>query len=202
MRDIMLPRERLWTAARSRTRCAREAWSLLIFSATTSSPTVCGTAFSAASRGLERETGERAPRQARRAPLPAGPPPGRRTEAPAAPSARRSTGSLCDRQSAREAPKPAHRVVALLDGPVILFNPVVHVAIAAVSAAQFCPAFDELREYVRVAPVPGRPIPLAPQRRRFVIRWRSLIEEMQVASDTSSARRITTPRRLGCPEIL
>ena len=50
-----------------------------------------------------------------------------------------------------------------------------------VSAAQFCPAFDELREYFRVAPVPGRPIPLATQRRLFVSRWRSLIEEMQVA---------------------
>ena len=50
-----------------------------------------------------------------------------------------------------------------------------------VSAAQFCPAFDELREYFRVAPGPGRPIPLATQRRLFVSRWRSLIEEMQVA---------------------
>ena len=49
------------------------------------------------------------------------------------------------------------------------------------SAAQFCPAFDELRQYFRVPPQPGRPIPLATQRRLFVARWRSLIQVMQVA---------------------
>ncbi len=49
------------------------------------------------------------------------------------------------------------------------------------SAAQFCAAFDELRQYFRVAPRPGRPIPLATQRWLFVARWRSLIQEMQIA---------------------
>ena len=49
------------------------------------------------------------------------------------------------------------------------------------SAAQFCAAFDELRQYFRVPFRSGRPIPLATQRRLFVDRWRSLIQEMQVA---------------------
>jgi transposase-like protein len=48
------------------------------------------------------------------------------------------------------------------------------------SAAQFCTASDELRQYFRVRPRPGRPTPLATQRRLFVARWRSLIQEMQV----------------------
>ncbi len=49
------------------------------------------------------------------------------------------------------------------------------------SAAQFCAAFDELRQYFRVRPRPGRPIPLATRRRLFVARWRSLVMEMQGA---------------------
>jgi hypothetical protein len=49
------------------------------------------------------------------------------------------------------------------------------------SAAQFCTAFDELRQYFRVPPRPELRIPLAAQRRLFVTRWRSLIQEMQVA---------------------
>jgi transposase-like protein len=49
------------------------------------------------------------------------------------------------------------------------------------SAAQFCAAFDELRQYFRVPPRPGRTVPLVAQRRLFVTRWRSLIQEMQVA---------------------
>ena len=48
------------------------------------------------------------------------------------------------------------------------------------SAAQFCAAFDELRRYFRAPRRPGLPIPLATQRRLFVARWRSLIQEMQV----------------------
>ena len=71
----------------------------------------------------------------------------------------------------------------------------------SVSAAQFCAAFDEVRQYLRVPPRPGPPISLATQRRLFVVRWRSLIQEMQVAEDTSNAGRITTPRGLCCPEI-
>ena len=50
-----------------------------------------------------------------------------------------------------------------------------------VAAAQFRPAFDALRQYFRVPPRLGLPIPLATQRRLFVARWRSLIQEMQVA---------------------
>ena len=46
------------------------------------------------------------------------------------------------------------------------------------SAAQFCAAFDELRQYFRVRPRPGLPIPLATQRRLLVAAWRSLITEM------------------------
>ena len=49
------------------------------------------------------------------------------------------------------------------------------------SAAQFCAAFDALRQYFRVPPRPGLPIPLATRRPLFVARWRSLIQEMQVA---------------------
>ena len=49
------------------------------------------------------------------------------------------------------------------------------------AAAQFCAAFDELRQYFHVRPRPGRPTPLASRRRLFVARWRSLIQEMQVA---------------------
>ena len=49
------------------------------------------------------------------------------------------------------------------------------------SAAQLCTTFDALRQYFRVPPRPRRPIPLATQRRPFVIRWRTLIRELQVA---------------------
>ena len=50
-----------------------------------------------------------------------------------------------------------------------------------VSAAQFCAAFDALRQYFRVRSRPGLPISLATQRRLSVARWRSLIQEMQAA---------------------
>ena len=71
------------------------------------------------------------------------------------------------------------------------------------SADQFCAAFDEVRRYFRVPPRTERPIPLATQRRLFAARRRSLIQAMQdaVASDPSTAGRITTLRRLRCPEI-
>ncbi len=49
------------------------------------------------------------------------------------------------------------------------------------SAAQFCSAFDELREYFRVRRRQDDWVPLAEQRRLFVQRWRSLIAEMQAA---------------------
>ena len=49
------------------------------------------------------------------------------------------------------------------------------------AAAQFCVAFDALRQYFCVPPRPGLPIPLATQCRLFVARWRSLVQEMQVA---------------------
>ncbi len=53
------------------------------------------------------------------------------------------------------------------------------------SAAQFCTAFDELRQYFRVRPRSGPSIPLATRRRLFTARWRSLLLEMQAteASD-------------------
>ena len=49
------------------------------------------------------------------------------------------------------------------------------------SAARFCSAFDELRQYFRVRQRGADGVPLAEQRRLFVTRWRSLIEEMQAA---------------------
>ena len=49
------------------------------------------------------------------------------------------------------------------------------------SAARFCTAFDELRQYFRVRQRGAEWVPLAEQRRLFVPRWRSLIAEMQAA---------------------
>ena len=49
------------------------------------------------------------------------------------------------------------------------------------SAAQFCAAFDALRQYFRVRQRGAEWVPLAEQRRLFVQRWRSLIVEMQAA---------------------
>ena len=49
------------------------------------------------------------------------------------------------------------------------------------SAARFCTAFDELRQYFRVRQRGSERVPLADQRRLFVTRWRSLIAEMQAA---------------------
>ena len=49
------------------------------------------------------------------------------------------------------------------------------------SAARFCSAFDELRQYFRVRQRRAKWMPLADQRRLFVQRWRSLITELQAA---------------------
>ena len=48
------------------------------------------------------------------------------------------------------------------------------------SAARFCSAFDELREYFRVRRR-GEDVSLARQRRLFLKRWRSLISELAAA---------------------
>ncbi len=45
------------------------------------------------------------------------------------------------------------------------------------SAARFCAAFDELRQYFRVRRRGGRHVPLSDQRRLFPARWRGLIAE-------------------------
>ena len=49
------------------------------------------------------------------------------------------------------------------------------------SAARFCSAFEELRQYLRARGRRGEVVPLAEQRRRFVGRWRSLIGELATA---------------------
>ncbi len=46
------------------------------------------------------------------------------------------------------------------------------------SAARFCSAFDELRQYFRVRQRPGGTVPLADKRQLFLTRWQSLIAEM------------------------
>ena len=49
------------------------------------------------------------------------------------------------------------------------------------SAARFCSAFEELRQYLRARGRRGEVVPLAEQRRRFVGRWHALIAEMAAA---------------------
>ena len=49
------------------------------------------------------------------------------------------------------------------------------------SAARFCSAFEELRQYLRARGRRGEGAPLAEQRRRFVGRWHALIAEMAAA---------------------
>ena len=49
------------------------------------------------------------------------------------------------------------------------------------SAARFCAAFDELRQYFRIRRRGGAHVPLPEQRRLFVARWRSLVSEMAAA---------------------
>ena len=46
------------------------------------------------------------------------------------------------------------------------------------SAARFCAALDELRQYFRVRRRGGTHVPLADQRRLFIARWHGLIAEM------------------------
>ena len=49
------------------------------------------------------------------------------------------------------------------------------------SAARFCSAFEELRQYLRARGRRGEVVPPAEQRRRFVGRWHALIAEMAAA---------------------
>ncbi len=49
------------------------------------------------------------------------------------------------------------------------------------SAARFCSAFDELRQYLRVRRRGESHVPLAEQRRLFTARWRLLIAELAAA---------------------
>ncbi len=49
------------------------------------------------------------------------------------------------------------------------------------SAARFCSAFDELRQYFRVRRRGDDHVSLAEQRRLFLMRWRSLISEIAAA---------------------
>jgi transposase-like protein len=49
------------------------------------------------------------------------------------------------------------------------------------SAARFCSAFDELRQFFRVRQRAGDYVSLAEQRRLFSARWQSLITEMAAA---------------------
>ena len=49
------------------------------------------------------------------------------------------------------------------------------------SAARFCSAFDELRQYFRWRRGRGDHMPLAEQRQLFASRWRSLLSEMAAA---------------------
>ena len=49
------------------------------------------------------------------------------------------------------------------------------------SAARFCSAFEELRQYWRARGRRGEGVPLAEQRRRFVGRWHALIAERAAA---------------------
>ena len=49
------------------------------------------------------------------------------------------------------------------------------------SAARFCAAFDELRQYFRVRRRGGPHVPLPDQRRLFLARWQALVSEMAAA---------------------
>ena len=68
----------------------------------------------------------------------------------------------------------SHRAVNQRDDPMLGFG-------SFESAARFCSAFDELRQYLRTRQRRGQSVPLAEQRRLFVTRWRSLIAEMAAA---------------------
>jgi transposase-like protein len=49
------------------------------------------------------------------------------------------------------------------------------------SAARFCPAFEEQRQYFRPPTRSGEAVPLAARRRRFQERWAAMMTEMAVA---------------------
>ena len=70
--------------------------------------------------------------------------------------------------------KQDHRAVKQRYRPMLGFG-------SFASAARFCSAFDELRQYFRVRHRPGERVPMAEQRRLFGTRWRSRIAEMQAA---------------------
>ncbi len=67
-----------------------------------------------------------------------------------------------------------HRAVQQRDDPMLGFG-------SFASAARFCSAFEELRQYLRARGRRGEGVPLAEQRRRFVGRWHALIAEMAAA---------------------
>ncbi|MCH7984655.1 MAG: DDE-type integrase/transposase/recombinase [Chloroflexi bacterium] len=46
------------------------------------------------------------------------------------------------------------------------------------SASRFCIAFDELRNYMRVSPTHGKPVPASHRRELFTGRWSALMTEL------------------------
>ena len=46
------------------------------------------------------------------------------------------------------------------------------------SASRFCIAFDELRNYMRVSPTHGKPVPASHRRALFTGRWSALMTEL------------------------
>ena len=129
---------------------------------------------------------QRAPRQARRATLPAAAGRGGRPQAAASPpmpirrTAGRSAGSWGGRVRHRcnrylnNLTEQSHRALKQRYYPMLGFG-------SFASAAQFCAAFDELRQYFRVRQRGAEWVPLATQRWLFLQRRRSLIAEMQAA---------------------
>jgi transposase-like protein len=49
------------------------------------------------------------------------------------------------------------------------------------SAARFCSAFEELRQYLRIRPRPGEQVSLSERRRVFGPRWQDLMMEVKAA---------------------
>ena len=68
----------------------------------------------------------------------------------------------------------SQRAIKQRDDPMLGFG-------SFASAARFCSAFEELRQYLRARGRRGEGVPLAEQRRRFVGRWHALIAEMAAA---------------------
>ena len=46
------------------------------------------------------------------------------------------------------------------------------------SARRFCSAFEELRQFLRIRPRPGKHVPLAEQRQIFATRWKELMADL------------------------